>query len=62
MKKLHEASGVAYEDMLFFDDEDRNANVQSLGVHFWLVHDGVTISEVDNAVAAWRRRKTGSRS
>ncbi|KAL9122229.1 MAG: hypothetical protein Q9187_001210, partial [Circinaria calcarea] len=30
--KIQKASGVAYEDMLFFDDEVRNRNVESLGV------------------------------
>ncbi|TVY46921.1 DNA repair protein [Lachnellula occidentalis] len=30
--KLQKASGLAYEDMLFFDDEARNRNVETLGV------------------------------
>lgn len=62
MRKLNEASGVAYEDMLFFDDEQRNSNVRSLGVHFWLVPDGVTNSEIDKAVTAWRKERTNSES
>jgi magnesium-dependent phosphatase 1 len=49
---------VAFEDMLFFDDEGRNRNVQTeLGVTFWLVRDGVTTDEVDKGVWEWRRRK-----
>ncbi|EXJ89432.1 hypothetical protein A1O3_02499 [Capronia epimyces CBS 606.96] len=49
---------VAYEDMLFFDDEGRNRNVETeLGVTFWLVRDGVTSDEVDKGVWEWRRRQ-----
>ncbi|KIW15213.1 magnesium-dependent phosphatase-1 [Exophiala spinifera] len=50
--------GVAYEDMLFFDDEGRNRNVETeLGVTFWLVRDGVTKDEVDAGVWEWRRQR-----
>jgi len=35
--KLQKATGLRYEDMLFFDDESRNKNVESLGVHMQLV-------------------------
>jgi magnesium-dependent phosphatase 1 len=35
--KLQKATGLRYEDMLFFDDETRNRNVESLGVHMQLV-------------------------
>jgi magnesium-dependent phosphatase 1 len=49
---------VAFADMLFFDDEGRNRNVETeLGVTFWLVRDGVTRDEVDNGVWEWRRRR-----
>ncbi|OJJ98051.1 hypothetical protein ASPACDRAFT_122984 [Aspergillus aculeatus ATCC 16872] len=55
--KIQQASGVAYEEMLFFDDEARNRNVETeLGVTFCLVRDGVTKAEVDRGVWAWRRR------
>jgi len=57
MTKLQRSSGVAYEEMLFFDDERRNANVEALGVTFWLVADGVTREEVDRGVREWRRRR-----
>ncbi|MCJ1402262.1 hypothetical protein MMC11_005482 [Xylographa trunciseda] len=57
MAKLQRASGVAYAEMLFFDDEGRNRNVESLGVCFWLVRDGVTREEVDSGVREWRRRR-----
>lgn len=49
---------VPYEDMLFFDDEARNRNVEmELGVTFHLVRDGVTREEVDKGVWAWRKRR-----
>ena len=54
--KIHKASGVAYEEMLFFDDEVRNRNVESLGVVMCLVRDGVTRAEVDRGVREWRKR------
>ena len=55
--KIHQASGIAYEDMLFFDDEARNRNVETeLGVTFCLVRDGMTREEVDRGIWAWRKR------
>jgi magnesium-dependent phosphatase 1 len=49
---------VAFADMLFFDDEGRNRNVETeLGVTFWLCADGVTSEEVDKGVWEWRRRR-----
>ena len=49
---------VAFEDMVFFDDEARNRNVEvELGVTFVLVRDGVTRDEVDRGIGAWRRRR-----
>ena len=43
--------------MLFFDDEERNRNVEQLGVTMWLVRDGVTRNEVDRGVNEWRKRR-----
>lgn len=54
--ELHKVSGIAYEDMLFFDDERRNRNVESLGVVMRLVENGVTSEEVDAGVMDWRKR------
>ncbi|EPS33203.1 putative magnesium-dependent phosphatase [Penicillium oxalicum] len=55
--KIHHASGIAYEDMLFFDDEARNRNVETeLGATFFLVRDGMTRDEIDKGVLAWRKR------
>lgn len=55
--KIHQTSEIAYDDMLFFDDEARNRNVETeLGVTFCLVRDGMTREEVDRGVRAWRKR------
>jgi len=56
MKSIQEKTGVAYRDMLFFDDERRNKEVESLGVMMRLVKDGVSIKEVEAAIKDWRRR------
>lgn len=57
MSRLREKTGVDYRDMLFFDDEHRNKNVEQLGVVFWLVRDGVTWGEVERGVQEWRKRR-----
>lgn len=56
-QRIQKACGVAFEEMLFFDDERRNRNVESLGVVFWEVPSGVSRAEVDRGVWEWRRRK-----
>ncbi|KAL9095743.1 MAG: hypothetical protein Q9165_002175 [Trypethelium subeluteriae] len=54
--RLHAATGIAYAEMLFFDDESRNREVEKLGVVMCLVRDGVTRIEVDRGVRSWRTR------
>lgn len=56
---LQKRTGIAYEDMLFFDDEARNRDTESLGVTMYLVRDGVTWDEVERGVAEWRKRRRG---
>jgi magnesium-dependent phosphatase 1 len=58
---LHAATGIKYEDMLFFDDEARNRETERLGVVMWLVRDGVSVGEVDEGVRCWRKRNNKSR-
>ena len=53
---LKKSTGIEYEDMLFFDDESRNKNVEELGVVMKLVRDGITREEVDKGIRDWRRR------
>lgn len=55
--KLEKTSRVGYEQMLFFDDESRNRNVEELGVTMYLVRDGVTKNEFDVGVREWRKRR-----
>lgn len=55
-ERIHRDSGIEYEEMLFFDDESRNKNVEVLGVTMRLVKDGVTRNEIDEGVKAWRKR------
>ncbi|KAK3675975.1 hypothetical protein LTR78_004167 [Recurvomyces mirabilis] len=55
-QRIQKASGVPYAEMLFFDDESRNKNVETLGVVMQLVRDGVTRGEIDRGVELWRKR------
>ncbi|KAK1959971.1 magnesium-dependent phosphatase-1 [Colletotrichum sublineola] len=50
-------TGIAYTDMLFFDDESRNRETESLGVTMHLVRDGVTWAEMEKGVTEWRKRR-----
>ena len=44
--------------MLFFDDEARNAEVESLGVTFVLIgEDGLTKSSFEEGLEEWRRKR-----
>lgn len=56
-ERLHKATGIPYEDMLFFDDEKRNKEVERLGVTMWWVPDGVNTKTFDNGVREWRKRR-----
>ncbi len=58
--ELQEESGVAFEEMIFFDDEDRNiVSVSKLGVHAHLVHRGVSKGHLDEALQRWRGCEVG---
>ncbi len=54
---LQKRTGIAYEDMLFFDDESRNMETEKLGVTMWLIRDGVTWTEIEKGVEEWRKRR-----
>ncbi|KAH9897280.1 magnesium-dependent phosphatase-1 [Xylariomycetidae sp. FL2044] len=54
---LGKRTGIPHTDMLFFDDESRNRDTESLGVTMYLVRDGVTWDEVEKGIEAWRRRR-----
>ena len=55
-ERIQRDSGIEFEEMLFFDDESRNKNVEVLGVVMQLVRDGVTREEIDAGVRSWRKR------
>lgn len=57
MEALAKRNGVAYDEILFFDDEPRNRDTETLGVTMWLVRDGVTWREVEEGVRQWRARR-----
>ncbi|UZJ55280.1 hypothetical protein CBS101457_004600 [Exobasidium rhododendri] len=57
-KSLHAKTNVPYEEMLFFDDEHRNAEVGKLGVHFQLVgHQGTDLATFERGIREWRAKK-----
>ncbi|KAI0910842.1 magnesium-dependent phosphatase [Ustulina deusta] len=56
-ESLQKRTGIPYAEMLFFDDESRNRDTETLGVTMWLVRDGVTWAEVESGVREWRRRR-----
>ncbi|CAN8103216.1 unnamed protein product [Discula destructiva] len=60
MQKLLKDNSSAvggYDEILFFDDESRNRDTESLGVTMWLVRDGVSWGEIEAGVREWRRRR-----
>ncbi|TRX88874.1 hypothetical protein FHL15_010217 [Xylaria flabelliformis] len=54
---LHKRTAIPYSEMLFFDDESRNRDTETLGVTMWLVRDGVTWGEIESGIREWRRRR-----
>lgn len=62
MEALQKRTGVPYSEILFFDDESRNRDVEQLGVTMWLVRDGTTWAEVEKGVREWRRRRGVARN
>lgn len=54
---IQKRTGIKFEDMLFFDDEARNKETESLGVTMCLIRDGVTWGEIERGVADWRKRR-----
>ncbi|GHJ87662.1 hypothetical protein NliqN6_4064 [Naganishia liquefaciens] len=55
-KSIHKKTGIAYSEMLFFDDEARNKEVESLGVTMCLVRNGVDRKVFERGLAEWRKR------
>lgn len=62
-KSIQHKTKINYNDMLFFDDETRNKEVERyLGVKFTLVVDGVTKPLFDKAIEEWRKHRHSSHS
>lgn len=60
---MEEKTGIKHVDMLFFDDEFRNREVERLGVTFILIgSDGVTKSVFEKGLEEWRRRRNTKHS
>ncbi|KAI0824373.1 magnesium-dependent phosphatase-1, partial [Trametes gibbosa] len=55
-RQLHKKTNLPYSEMLFFDDEHRNREVESLGVTFCLVPSGVDDRTFERGLAEWRKR------
>ncbi|GMK57642.1 hypothetical protein CspeluHIS016_0404760 [Cutaneotrichosporon spelunceum] len=56
-REIHRATGIPYEQMLFFDDEHRNFEVERLGVTMVLVRDGMDWAAWREGVNKWRGRR-----
>ncbi|EGG03221.1 uncharacterized protein MELLADRAFT_44567 [Melampsora larici-populina 98AG31] len=50
---------IEYKDILFFDDEPRNSEVERLGVHFMLVDDSIGLNwdTFMKGLNAWRSKQ-----
>ncbi|KAJ3990892.1 magnesium-dependent phosphatase-1 [Lentinula boryana] len=56
-KKLHQKTEIPYSEMLFFDDEHRNKEVEQLGVTFCLVRNGLDDRTFEQGLEEWRSRQ-----
>ncbi|KAL0568554.1 hypothetical protein V5O48_013433 [Marasmius crinis-equi] len=54
--KIHEKTGIPYEEMVFYDDEHRNKETEQLGVTFCLVRRQMDHDTFEKGLAEWRRR------
>ncbi|KAJ7752422.1 magnesium-dependent phosphatase-1 [Mycena maculata] len=57
-RALHAKTGIPYEQMLFFDDEPRNREVERLGVAFHLTPAGVDNAVFYAGVRTWVARNS----
>lgn len=57
-RSLKKKTGFEYAEMLFFDDESRNRNVErDLGVMTCIVPDGMSVRVFDEGVRRWRKER-----
>ncbi|TFY66856.1 hypothetical protein EVG20_g4232 [Dentipellis fragilis] len=55
-RQLHKKTGIPYTEMLFFDDEHRNKEVEELGVTFTLIRTALDDRTFEGGLDEWRRR------
>ncbi|KAL5501190.1 hypothetical protein ACEPAH_9577 [Sanghuangporus vaninii] len=55
-RELHKKTKIPYSQMLFFDDEHRNKEVEKLGVTFILAPHGLDEKLFQTGLNEWRRR------
>ncbi|KAJ6495249.1 magnesium-dependent phosphatase-1 [Mycena sanguinolenta] len=55
-REIHAKTGIPYNQMLFFDDERRNREVENLGVVFHLTPTGIDNATFDAGIRAWQVR------
>ncbi|KAK4125827.1 hypothetical protein N657DRAFT_642579 [Parathielavia appendiculata] len=51
---ISKRTGIPFSQMLFFDDERPNLEVESLGVTMRLIRDGLTWEELEKGIMQWR--------
>ncbi|CAK9784786.1 unnamed protein product [Cutaneotrichosporon oleaginosum] len=56
-REIHRKTGIPYEQMLFFDDEHRNFEVEQLGVTMVLITRGTDRAAWNEGLEKWRRRR-----
>ncbi|KAL6560737.1 hypothetical protein OROGR_004296 [Orobanche gracilis] len=57
--KIRKSTGVPYNEMLFFDDEDRNIEaVSRMGVASILVDDGVNLEALRNGLSKYSKNRS----
>lgn len=56
-RDIHRKTGIPYEQMLFFDDEHRNFEVESVGVTMQFITDGTNLRVFKEGLEKWRRRR-----
>ena len=56
-KRIQKATGAAFDDMIFFDNQTNNCHdVGQLGVHCVYTPEGQTMAHWDRGVAEWRAK------
>ncbi|KAL2498942.1 Haloacid dehalogenase-like hydrolase (HAD) superfamily protein [Abeliophyllum distichum] len=62
-QKIHKKTGIPFELMIFFDDEDRNIRaVSKMGVTSILVHRGVTLDSLRQGLSDFEQKSSSSRA